>query len=377
MNHFSAFRLQILSALALAGVAQGCAGKVDGTDEQDEQPPASQCPAPLSVSDQIASQANTCGSGVSCSGYESTTCLTPTEIGSVLLACADPPKPDRCPAVADLAPRHCSVISGEATLTGGQCCYPSLRISCAVPGRALSASGAFVLPELVYGARTSIADAGVHPDVRRILAELWCEGGRFEHASVASFARSAIQLMALGAPAELVEACQRASLDEIEHARLCFALASRFAGREIRPGKLPLDAGALTLVSLEDLAGENVIGGCIGETVAALTATAQLELASDPAVRAALETIARDEARHAELAWRIAKWASEAGGTAVRARMAAAFEAALVAQGTSGGAAPPPSAVALGHIGLAEEQRLRARILEEVVAPCASALLAA
>src|SRR5436190_13763000 len=65
--------------------------------------------------------------------------------------------------------------------------------------------------------------------------------------------------------------------------------------------------------------------GCIGETVAALEAREALARASDPAVRAVLARIARDEARHAELAWRTVAWALSIGDERVRAAVAAAF----------------------------------------------------
>jgi hypothetical protein len=223
-----------------------------------------------------------------------------------------------------------------------------------------------------------VTEPGLDEASRLLLAELWCEGARFEHASVASFARSTLQLMSLGAPSELVAGAQTASLDEIEHARLCFALASRFSGRELRAGRLPID-GAHAAVDLVELAVENVLGGCVGETIAALTASEQLSVATDPEVRAALETIARDEARHAELAWRIAAWACDVGGSEVRTRMAAAFRAALGARDAAPVAEPAGGGAlqGLGQLGAAHEHAIRERVLREVVEPCAAALLAA
>src|SRR6185437_10815965 len=65
-------------------------------------------------------------------------------------------------------------------------------------------------------------DAGA----RASLAETWTVLALLEHASVASFARVSLQLLAVGAPGDLVGATHQAALDEIRHARLCFALAS-------------------------------------------------------------------------------------------------------------------------------------------------------
>ena len=58
-----------------------------------------------------------------------------------------------------------------------------------------------------------------------MLAEEWIENARSEHASVPAFSRLSLTLMSLGAPARLVEGAHRAALEEIEHARLAFALA--------------------------------------------------------------------------------------------------------------------------------------------------------
>lgn len=52
-----------------------------------------------------------------------------------------------------------------------------------------------------------------------------------EHASVAAFARFTLQLLAMGAPAELVQASVGAAADELDHARLRFGIADRFDGR--------------------------------------------------------------------------------------------------------------------------------------------------
>jgi hypothetical protein len=385
MGRFAAFRTRILSTLAAAGVAQGCGGTVVGEppSARNETPPGENKPGCLPILDadaSIAAAEARCGDGTgNCSPSDSTECFDQIEIHAVLRDCATPVPAGTCPAPTDLdLGVRCAVALGHAELIATQCCYPGKRLSCAVPGRPLRVNGKILLPEIVIGnAMPPTEEPGLGAAARSALAELWCEGARYEYASVASFARSALQLMALGAPAELVAASQAASLDEIEHARLCFALAGRFSARELRAGALSVEAFANA--ELGDLAVENVLGGCVGETVAALTAVEQLGVATDPEVRAALERIAEDEARHAELAWRIAAWTALVGGPGVRARMTAAFESALgVRPGNS--AVLPLEAVAMeGHGQLApvRERGIRDRILDEIVAPCARALLAA
>ena len=164
---------------------------------------------------------------------------------------------------------------------------------------------------------------------RASLAAAWTAAASFEHASVASFARASLDLLAVGAPADLVVLAHEAALDEIRHAQLCFALAAAYAGEEIAPGSFPLGGEVRTGEGLAAVAVSAAIEGCVGETVAAVVAAEQLARATDPAVRAALAAIAADEARHAELAWRTVAWAISAGGSEVRAAVEHALRGVL------------------------------------------------
>ncbi len=182
------------------------------------------------------------------------------------------------------------------------------------------------------------------PRERAALAEHWTKLGQMEHASIAAFARFNLQLLALGAPPHLVEACTRALADETAHARLCFGIASAYAGCGVGPG--PLDvSNSLELTSLVDIVDLVILEGCIGETVAALDALESAQEAADPVIRAAYSRIAADEQRHAELAFRFVQWALEREPEGVLERL----EAALTTL--------PPS-----------------RALTDVVAPCLRAL---
>jgi hypothetical protein len=147
-----------------------------------------------------------------------------------------------------------------------------------------------------------------------------------EHASIAAFARFSLQLLALGAPPELVDACTQALADETEHTKLCFQLASAYAGHAIGPG--PLDIGhSLEATSLDQVVELVIVEGCFGETRAALEALEAADAATDPVIVAAYTRIARDEQRHAELAFRFVRWALAQGGQLVRERVVAASDA--------------------------------------------------
>jgi hypothetical protein len=161
-----------------------------------------------------------------------------------------------------------------------------------------------------WGGRESAVDLELDGATRAALSRAWLVDAQLEHASVAAFARLTLQLMALGAPAHLVRESQQASLDEIEHAELCFGLASRYGNRAFGPGDLELQ-GALDDLSLEALLTSSIEEGCIGETVAAMMAGEQASVALDARAKTALERITRDETRHSALAWRIVRWVLE------------------------------------------------------------------
>ena len=168
------------------------------------------------------------------------------------------------------------------------------------------------------------------------LGSYFAEMARLEAASVNAFRILRDELRAKGAPKKLVRAAARAARDEIRHARATGALARHF-GSSPRP---PSVARA-TLRSIEAMALENAVEGCVRETYGALLATRQAERAGDPLVRAALKRIARDETRHAVLSTRVDRWLDtrldEDGRRNVeRAKQAAAQEliAAVAHEGT-------------------------------------------
>ena len=82
---------------------------------------------------------------------------------------------------------------------------------------------------------------------------------------MASFARFTLQLLALGAPPDLLIEAQRASLDEIEHAKTLYDLASQYAGRPLGPSQLSLDDLSLD-ADPQTIVADLVREGCVGET---------------------------------------------------------------------------------------------------------------
>nr|HEX4312614.1 ferritin-like domain-containing protein [Kofleriaceae bacterium] len=204
----------------------------------------------------------------------------------------------------------------------------------------------------------------------------WAREAAFEHASVAAFARLSLELMALGAPADLVDAAHAAARDEIRHARACYGLASELGGVAVGPGPLPVVASSAT--TLEELAVACFRDGCVNETVAALAVADGARAAGSPAFRATLSAIADDEAGHAELSYRILAWTLADGGAPVRAAIAREL-AAVVTELAAPAPVPathPDHDPRLGLVSPAAHAALRRRVLADVVVPCTSALLA-
>ncbi len=229
---------------------------------------------------------------------------------------------------------HVITWSGEVCMGRPFCVAGQARVA------ALAARDDWALPLAPALARLTAAE-------REAQAARWASDGQKEHASVASFARFALQLLALGAPAELLADTQRAIADEIRHAQLCFGLASAYAGRPVGPGPLAVDA-ALDAHDPVDIALAAWTEGCVGETLAALDAHAAAAACEDPAVARVHAIIARDETRHAELSWRALRWMVAQDDGRIRAALA-------------------PQLAALS--------RRSERALREVILPAARALL--
>jgi hypothetical protein len=169
--------------------------------------------------------------------------------------------------------------------------------------------------------------ADVSPLVDAARAAAWANAGAAEHASVAAFARLALELLRFGAPTGLLRAVQEAALDEIAHAESCWRLAARFGGKQITAGPFPFPAQLALDADLSAIAAAAVREGCLAETLGAHVAAIAAEHAPEPDVREALQSIAADEARHAVLSFRIVAWALRVGGGPVRSAVTAAFEA--------------------------------------------------
>ena len=294
---------------------------------------------------------------------------------------AQPPTPtpqfdqNNCQVREQVRDGCCNAAVTGPDFADGKCCYAFCTGACC--GRPLLAAGKPLLPALEerddwldQEAVVSVA-LGTNARERALLAAAWLEDARMEHASIASFARFTLDLLAFGAPAELLEGAQRAVGDEIRHARLCFSLAAAYSGTKLGPGAIPLQ-GVHPSSSLAEAAAAAVREGCIGETVAALALERQAQSAQSPVLRGILRGIAADEANHAELAWKFVHWALVSGGSDVHAAVEAAFARAALPAGASPGA--DRSWPDHGRLAPRELERVSTDAWQEVIAPCARRL---
>ena len=259
------------------------------------------------------------------------------------------------------------------------CSYSTNRGGC---GRPFLVQGAALVADVArrrdWAARVYAehdVDA-VMPELRRALAASWREAALMEHASIAAFARFSLELLALGAPSELVRDAAQAMADEQRHAELCFGLASAYAGVPLGPGVLDVRS-CLQDVSLATVLVTTFLEGCIGETLAAVDARERARRVHDPVLEAALHRIAEDESRHAALAWRFVKWALAESAAGMEDVLFAALETERERLVTG---EPLPRGVsdelarAHGLSSFAERARLRREALDEIVTPCLAAL---
>ncbi|MEP7123159.1 MAG: ferritin-like domain-containing protein [Byssovorax sp.] len=310
----------------------------------------------------------------------------------IVLACFSGETLPGCPDAADAVTTIMGVISPCATfvavvsgptLQGTLCCYEVevMPFPCYV-GRTFFLDDGVVKASLRKGGRwragSAPSVAGMPERTRSALAEAWARDGLFEHASVASFSRFTMQLLALGAPADLVRDTQLANVDEVQHAELCLGLASAYFGEPVEPTALPFPAAILIEPDLASIAAEAAMEACIGETVATVQAMEALANTTDPAVREVLRATVDDEARHAELGWRFLAWAIDTGGEATRQAVIRSFASFCP---------PAPTAEDLDGVDLAiyaahgrqrasEGRAIAARVLREIVQPAVCALLA-
>ncbi|MDI1450390.1 ferritin-like domain-containing protein [Polyangium sp. 6x1] len=336
-------------------------------------------------------------------GGSSLECPEPLPMGAEYqLVCLEGSVGGQCPPLADVEAElmtqvysdpscGCCSSAGQGCQDlsiSAQCCYNLAIFPYQCGGRPFLVNGEARTAEpearddwlVQAGHRLSQAPdlSNLDPATRRVLADHFTRTGLYEHASVASFARFVLELLGVGAPASLVSAAQEALADEVRHAKLCFGLASAYAGAPVGPGTLPMP-DLSSQRTLADIAFATALEGAVNETLSALVAGEEALRATDPAVKATLVWIAEDEATHAELAWCTLAWALEVGGPEVARALEKAFSMAQcpAPEDLAAPGADPDKLAAHGCLSAAEKRDIMRRALADVVLPAARTLLRA
>lgn len=186
------------------------------------------------------------------------------------------------------------------------------------------------------------------------------EMSRLEAASVPAFRILARELRAHGAPRSLVRAARRAARDEVRHTRMGKRLAERFGGRYVPPRVEPRP-----LRTIEALAADNAVEGCVRETFGAMIATWQSRAASDRVVRRIMRRVAVDETRHAALALRVAAWADRKLDDAARQRVKQARRDAVAQVMRELAYRPSAALFSLAGVPTSDDARRLATVLDE------------
>ncbi|TKD07847.1 hypothetical protein [Polyangium fumosum] len=197
-------------------------------------------------------------------------------------------------------------------------------------GRPLRVDGRYVLPGVAGAPRRGRERGGrIDEPTRSALVSAWQDDARGECASIPAFLALARDLAAVGAPRDLVDRALAAAADEVRHTELCASIAGDLASRTLAPELLPPPrrSGLDRARELQRLCVESWEDGCLGEGAAAERARRQARGAKAPGIGAALGVIAADEARHAELGWRVVQWCLSEGGRPVREALGEAVAA--------------------------------------------------
>lgn len=208
-------------------------------------------------------------------------------------------------------------VCGPVDVKGQGCCYAMnvRRRRCIIKGRPYIVEG--MVRTTACARREGWWDEDVVtqwesleslPDaVREQIAAKWATDGCHEHASIASFSSFLMDLLALGAPADLIVKATQAVADEIDHAARCFTIASAYAQMPLGPDELDTSSSAQSR-DIQQMLIAAIEEGCIGESCAAYEAQVAQVDAVHPYIRESLDVIAIDESDHALLAWAFVDW---------------------------------------------------------------------
>jgi hypothetical protein len=223
--------------------------------------------------------------------------------------------------------------------------------------------------------------AALSPTLRAELARIWTERIDTEYRSITGFSTFSFDLIAAGAPVDLVAVCHRVCLDELRHTELAVRMVELYGGPEP-----PMPRGLSSLPADESLTAvaqacrSAILLSCLGETFACAELDMLRERTVCPAVRGVLSIFLADEIVHARVGWAWLGHAVPQASDQTRAQAAAAVPGYVAAIARNlFGADGQPAAVAVtnddaelalhGVCSQREEQDLYRQFIRDTFVP--------
>ncbi len=144
----------------------------------------------------------------------------------------------------------------------------------------------------------------MEPSLRREVGCTWRRRAHEELKASMAFAVLSRELLEVGAAPEAMARAARAVADEVRHAELCRALASRYLAEDVAwPPAVHVDTAPLGADPRVKASLHAVTLACINETIASVFIEASHEVATAPSARAVLGLVLADEVEHGRAGW--------------------------------------------------------------------------
>jgi len=217
--------------------------------------------------------------------------------------------------------------------------------------------------------------------LRAELGRIWGERIPTEYRSITGFSTLSFDLIAAGAPVDMVAVCHRVCIDELRHTELAVRMVDLYGAP--RPS-LPRDITSLpadeSLSAVAQACRSAILLSCLGETFACTELTMLRDRAVDPVVRQVLTIFLADEIMHARVGWAYVAHAMKTADSATRESVAAAVPAHIAGIGANlFGSLESAAAVSVtnedprlavhGVCSMIEEQDLYRAFVPEVLVP--------
>jgi len=215
----------------------------------------------------------------------------------------------------------------------------------------------------------------LEPNKRAIVGKTWRERMRQEHLAVGAFAIVAQELAEDGCEPVVLSLVTRAASDEVRHTEVCRKVAVALLGDEAVPARLrglpsiPRHEGA---TSRERVLLHVVEMCCMSETLTGVFFTEMHARATNPVVRAALESLLEDEIDHGKVGWAYLASRARSGqleGLAPRLPELLERTIGRAIREAQAPEADDPEMEAFGYVGKTTSLGVFRRALGEVIVP--------